>query len=89
MLLGMFLKTNLIIQILIIAGLVILFLLVTILNMKIKAPKGKNLDEKCISCPSTTCMIKLSDVNKIKKEMKEEIMKNECENKEKKDERQN
>ena len=84
-----FLKTNLIVQILIIAGVVILFFIVTILNMKTKAPKDVKLNEKCVSCKSTTCMIKLSDVNKIKEEMKQEILKNECENKENKDERQN
>ena len=84
-----FLKTNLIVQILIIAGVVILFFIVTILNTKTKAPKDVKLNEKCVSCTSTTCMIKLSDVNKIKEEMRQEILKNECENKENKDERQN
>ena len=74
------LLVKLFVQILIIAALVIIFLLVTILNMKVKAPKDVDLPEKCISCTSTSCMIKLKDVEKIKKELREELEK--CENKE-------
>lgn len=74
------LLVKLFVQILIIAALVIIFLLVTILNMKVKAPKDAKIPEKCISCTSTSCMIKLKDVEKIKKELREELEK--CENKE-------
>ena len=79
---------SMIVQIAIIAALVVIFLLVTILNLHTKAPKGEDLPEKCISCTSTSCMIKLKDVEKIKEEMKEELNKNcEKENTEEKHER--
>lgn len=77
---GIFLKANLLVQILIIAGLVILFLTVTLLNQKMKAKKGEDLPENCQACASTTCMIKLTDANKIKEELKEELRKCEKEN---------
>jgi len=73
MLNGTLMLASLFVQILIIAGLVILFLIVTILNYHTKAPKGVKLDEKCSSCTSTSCMIKLKDVEKMKKEIQEEI----------------
>lgn len=80
--------TSIFIQIAIIAALVVIFLLVTILNLHTKAKRGEDLPEKCISCSSTSCMIKLKDVNKIKEEMKEELNKNcEKENTEEKHER--
>ena len=76
--------TSIFIQIAIIAALVVIFLLVTILNLHIKAPKGEKLPEKCISCTSTSCMIKIKDVDRIKEEMKEEL--NKCEENIKEDE---
>ena len=69
--------TSIFIQIAIIAALVVIFLLVTIVNLHTKAPKGDKLPEKCISCTSTSCMIKIKDVDRIKEEMKEEL--NKCE----------
>lgn len=61
----------------IIAGVIILFIVSVYLNSKTKAPKGVDVPEKCASCASNTCMIKLKDVQKIKEELKECI--DECE----------
>ena len=67
----MILLSKLVIQILIILGVVIVFLVSFYLNLKTKAPKGFENNEKCSSCESTTCMIKLTDVELKKEEMKE------------------
>jgi len=81
MILYIMLKVKMIYQILIIALLVVIFLVSCILNMKTKVPKGKDgeeLNEKCQSCTSTSCMIKLVDADKLKEELKKELEKN-CE----------
>ena len=59
------------VQALIVIGVIILFLVSTILNYHTKAPKGVDVPDKCQSCSSNTCMIKISDVKKMKEEMKE------------------
>lgn len=55
----------------IISGLVVFFILVTILNQKTKAPEGVNIPDECMGCSSPTCIIKTTDIEKIKAEMKE------------------
>lgn len=67
----MILLSKLVIQILIIVAVVLVFLVSFYLNLKTKAPKGFENNEKCSSCESTTCMIKLTDVNAKKEELKE------------------
>ena len=62
------------IQIAIVLGLVIIFILLFVLNKKIKAPADTE-NEKCQSCLSETCIIKTKDISKIKDEMKKEIEK--------------
>ena len=59
------------VQALIIVGVIILFLVSVILNYHIKAPKGVDVPDKCQSCASNSCMIKLSDAKKLKEELKE------------------
>lgn len=63
------------IQALIIIGVIIIFLVSVILNHNTKAPKGVNIPDKCQSCTSNSCMIKLSDAKKMKEEMKEYLKK--------------
>ncbi len=65
---------NIFIQIAIILGLVIVFILLFLLNKKIKAPADTE-NEKCQTCLSETCIIKTKDISKIKEEMKKEIEK--------------
>lgn len=62
---------NMVVQGAIIFGLIIIFLLSVVLNKKTKAPEGVEVPEKCSSCVSETCIIKVSTVEEIKKEMKE------------------
>mgnify|MGYP003347866383 CR=1 FL=1 len=73
-------------QVRIIGGLIILFLLLYIINHHTKAPKGVEVPEKCISCASETCMIKLVDANELKEELKKELEK--CENEGEENDRQ-
>lgn len=65
------------IQGLIIAGVVILFLVTLILNQRTKTPEGTVLPEKCQTCPSTTCIVSITKVEEMKKEILESIQ-NEC-----------
>ncbi|HOA64124.1 MAG: hypothetical protein GX203_01405 [Acholeplasmataceae bacterium] len=74
---------SIVIQGLIIVGLVILFLLVTILNRKTKTPDNVELPEQCRTCASSTCMISLKKVEEMKKEILEQI-RQECEIEDKK-----
>lgn len=74
---------SIVIQGLIIVGLVILFLLVTILNRKTKTPDNVELPEQCRTCASSTCMISLKKVEEMKKEILEQICQ-ECEIEDKK-----
>lgn len=60
------------IQIAIIVGVIVLFLITFILNRRTKAPKV-DMPEKCIQCPSQTCIVKMDDVEKMKEEMRKEI----------------
>ncbi len=60
-----------VIQAIIVIAVVLIFLLSVILNWKTKAPKDVKLPEKCQFCPSQTCVIKISDVEKRKEELKE------------------
>jgi hypothetical protein len=69
--------SSIILQAAIIFGVVVLFLVSVILNSKVKAPKGVKLPEKCGTCPSNSCIIKMVDVEKKKEEMKEYLK--ECE----------
>lgn len=74
---------SIVIQGLIIVGLVILFLLVTILNRKTKTSDNVELPEQCRTCASSTCMISLKKVEEMKKEILEQI-RQECEIEDKK-----
>ncbi|MDD3191687.1 MAG: hypothetical protein PHP41_02925 [Bacilli bacterium] len=70
---------NNLLQLLIIIGAVVLFLVSFILNKRTKAPKGVEVPEKCLSCISDTCIVKTSDLEKLKEELREEM--NKCEEK--------
>jgi hypothetical protein len=65
--------SNMILQGLIVVGSVLLFFIALSLNRNTKAPKGIEIPEKCQSCFSDTCVIKISDVDRIKEEMRAEI----------------
>ncbi|HHU55314.1 MAG TPA: hypothetical protein GXZ48_01290, partial [Acholeplasmataceae bacterium] len=67
------LSSNTLPQILILVGSIILFITTFILNRKTKAPKGVEVPEKCHSCVSTSCIIKVKDIDKIKEELRQEI----------------
>ncbi|HHZ18360.1 MAG TPA: hypothetical protein GX390_03640 [Acholeplasmataceae bacterium] len=58
-------------QALIIAGVVIVFLIVSYLNAKTKPKKPVDLPEKCQFCPSKTCVLKITDVEKKREELTE------------------
>jgi len=75
---------SIVIQGLIIVGLVILFLLVTILNRKTKTPDNVELPEQCRTCASSTCMISLKKVEEMKKEIFGSQIRQECEIEDKK-----
>mgnify|MGYP000939236887 CR=1 FL=1 len=62
---------EIIIQGAIILGVVVFFLGAVYLNYKTKAPKGVELPEQCGNCMSKSCVIKISDVEKKKEEMRE------------------
>lgn len=57
----------------IITGLIVFFILVTILNQKTKAPQGVDIPAECMGCASPTCIIKTTDIEKIKADMREII----------------
>lgn len=65
------------IQITIIGGVIVLFLVTYVLNKRTKAPKGIDLPEKCQTCEIGSCMIKTSDISKKKEELKDYLEK-EC-----------
>jgi len=67
--------SNMIIQGLIVVGSILLFFISLSLNRKTKTPKGVEVPEKCQSCFSETCVIKINDVDRIKEEMRAEINK--------------
>lgn len=73
----MFLAGDVFIQVLIIVGAMVLFLGTFMLNRKTKVPKDVEPIDKCNTCFSDTCIVKISDVEKIKEELREQI--NKCE----------
>lgn len=52
-------------------GVIALFLLVSFLNMKTKAPKNAKLPPECEFCPSKTCVIKVTEINKKQEKLRE------------------
>lgn len=74
----MFLSSTLV-QWLIVGGVVVLFIIVTILNKLVKAPKGVKISEKCGNCQSKTCILKIEELEKKKAEIKASLK--ECEEK--------
>ena len=73
--------TNILLQIGIVIGVIVLFLVTYILNKKTKVPKRIEIPDKCQSCASSTCMIKTTDIKQMKAEIKQQMEKD-CENKE-------
>jgi len=69
----MFLLSQGAVQALIIIGAVILFLVTFILNRRTKAPKGVDVPEECASCAASSCIVKLSNFEKMKDEINEQI----------------
>ena len=59
----------------IIAGAVILFLVTFLLNKKTKAPKIDESIKKCATCTNESCIIKMTDIEEIKKEFENELNK--------------
>ncbi len=49
---------------------IVVFLLSVILNQRTKVPKDIEMPEKCQFCPSKTCVIKISEVEKKQEELK-------------------
>lgn len=74
----MFLSSTLV-QWLIIGGVVVLFIIVTILNKLVKAPEGVKISERCGNCQSKTCILKTEELEKKKAEIKASLK--ECEEK--------
>lgn len=72
----MFFLASKFVQFAIVAGVLVLFIGSFILNKRTKAPEGIEIPEKCHSCLSSTCIVK-SDIEQIKKELRETI--NNCE----------
>ena len=70
-------------QALIILGLIAIFFITFLLNKKIKVKKGneKELPEKCITCSFSSCIIKMSDANELKEELKKCLKEEENEEK--------
>ena len=66
---------NFFVQASIIIVVVFIFIISYAINRKVKPPKGYELPEKCHTCESHTCMIKLTEIEKYKKEIKEELEK--------------
>lgn len=59
----------------IVAGCVIIFLITFILNKRTKAPKVDEKIEKCRTCTNESCIIKMSELEEIKKEYELEFEK--------------
>lgn len=57
----------------IVAGCVILFVVTFLLNKKVKAPKIDDKLKQCADCTSTSCVIKISELEEIKKEYEKEF----------------
>ncbi|HHU21610.1 MAG TPA: hypothetical protein GXZ51_04120 [Acholeplasma sp.] len=75
----MMILSSTLVQWLIIGGVVILFIVVTILNRLVKAPEGVKISERCGNCHSKTCILKTEDLEKKKAEIKASLK--ECEEK--------
>lgn len=73
----MFLLANAIIQTLIVIGSILLFIGTFLLNRKTKVPDGIEALDKCNTCVSVDCVVKTSDIETIKNELREKI--NDCE----------
>ena len=69
----MLILSSMYIQGLIVVGVILLFFITFSLNRKTKAPKGIEVPEKCQSCISNSCIIKMSDIETIKEDMRKEI----------------
>lgn len=74
----MLILSSVIIQGLILVGVLLLFFITFSLNQRTKAPKGVEVPEKCQSCISNSCIIKQSDIEVIKEELRAELDK--CDN---------
>lgn len=66
------------VQGLIVIGVLLLFFISFSLNRNTKAPKGVEVPEKCQSCISNSCIIKLNDIELIKEDLRKELDK--CDN---------
>lgn len=62
---------NFLIQVSIIVGIIALFLLSYYFNRKVKPPKGTKLPDKCHTCPTDSCIIKMT--YEEDKELKDDI----------------
>lgn len=71
---------HVLIKISIITLCVIVFLVTFILNKKTKAPKVDEKIEKCRTCTNESCVIKMSELEEIKKEYEREFEKNNLDN---------
>lgn len=69
--------SNSIVPILLVIGSIVMFLGSFMLNKKTKLPKDVEAIDKCNTCFSESCVIKTSDIDKIKEELREQI--NNCE----------
>jgi hypothetical protein len=77
----MMILTSWLLQAGIIIGVIALFLITFILNKRTKTPKGVELPDKCQVCDSPSCVIKISEISKIKEELRQQLEKN-CANEE-------
>ena len=45
-------------------GVVVLFVIITILNKLVKAPEGVKISERCGNCQSKTCILKTEELKR-------------------------
>lgn len=63
--------SNVYLQAGIIFGVLVIFVVTFWLNKKVKPPKDMKLPDKCSFCVSSTCVMKIADVEKTKAELKQ------------------
>jgi len=58
-------------QVLTVAGVALLFIVISYLNARIKPKRPVEMPEKCRFCPSKTCLVKTSEIDKKQEELEQ------------------